>query len=233
MGKKKINTKLAVSIIIILTITAGIFVWKYETKRLEPAQQIQITGAIQQKNQIQEHTISNAPTEVGSQNQSMRIDTWKIYTNNKDGYSIKYPSGWISNFIDGSSFYVKELQKSGEQYPSSGNVLSDNLENLKNINGDYFINISVYKKMGTHVNLKEWRKYDGTDYQNVLIQGYPALKFVDTPHKSYDGKNKDMAGSLRYYFIDKKNNGFEISIWYKDTSNGIGDRIVSTLSLAN
>jgi hypothetical protein len=42
-----------------------------------------------------------------------------------------------------------------------------------------------------------------------------------------------MAGGISYYFIDNKNDGYVISIWYKDESNGLGDRIISTLIFLN
>lgn len=181
-----------------------------------------------EQNQTQQEEAINMPKEVGEKN-DIPVDTWKLYTNSERGYSIKYPSEWVSSFADGTSFFVKELRKSGEDFPNFGNVLSDNHDNLINITGDYFINISVYKDIGDHVqDLKEWRKHDGNKYEEVLIKGYSALKFNKKPHKS--GNKKDMAGSLSFYFIDKNNDGYGITIWYKDVSNSIGERMISTLT---
>lgn len=232
---KKIDVKLGVVIIVIFTITVGAFAWIYGKKQLKTIQQNQIVNEAQQKNQIQKPEIFNPPIEIGLQNQNIQTDTWKTYTNSRDGYSIKYPYEWIFNSKYGSEegliIYTKELLRPGQLYPRFGNVLSDNLANLKDISGDYFISISVYKKMGTHVNLKEWRKYDGGNYKELLIKENPALKFDKKPYTNQD--NKDIAGSLRYYFINNKNDGYEITIWYKDSSNGIGEKIISTLYFSN
>lgn len=223
---KKISTEIGVGVVLLVAILIG-GAFYLQSKKEQPVvnapeiKQPQVQNQkLTQQNQDQE--VSSNLGEVG-ENSSIVVNSWKAYTDKKYGYSIEYPSNWNSDFVDGSSFYVKELLKTGETHPSFGNV-TNNL----NATGDYFINISVYPEIGSHVSLKDWRKNDGSNYKDVVIKGHPALKFEDKP---YFNNGKMMAGSLRYYLIDNKNNGFEITIWYKDSSNGIGDRIISTLSL--
>lgn len=231
---QKISTKLGIIIIVIMAVTIGMFAWKIEKNQPEPEQQMQ-NNQVEYKQQKEK---TSQLEEIGKDNTSISTANWKSYTNKQYNYSIKYPETWLIKTELGSEkglfLYEKELVRSEQSYVhdiSFGNVLSDNVENLRDISGDYFINISVYPEIGTHENLKEWRKYDGNSYQEVLIDGNLALKFNEGPHKSYDGKNKDMAGSLRYYFIDKNNKGYEITVWYKDTSSNMGEKIISTLRL--
>lgn len=231
MNKKKIPSSIGIVAIIIVAVTVGVFIRQYSQSDLKVAN-IEENKIEKQNDNTQQKNVAILK-EIGEESKNISISGWETYTNKENGYSLKYPSSWISNFVDGASFYVKELQKAGERYPSSGNILSVNSENLKNISGDYFINISIYKKIGIHTSLKEWRKNDGIDYQEILIKANKALKFNENPHKSYDGKNNDVAGSFRYYFIDKNNNGYEITVWYKDSSNGVGEKIISTLSFEN
>ncbi len=234
MDNKKIPTSVGTIVIIIITLTVFGVVWKYK-KNQEVIEQSQIMLSVKKSAVVQSQSIGqkgncDSSEEVGKGSEGISTNGWKLFVNKKEGYSIKYPAAWLSSFVDETSFFVKELRKPGEDFPNFGNVLADN---LKNISGDYFINISVYKEMGTHVTLREWRKYDAGDREDVLIKGNPALKIDEKPHKSYDGKNNDIAGSLSYYFIDKNNNGYGITVWYKDSSDGIGERIISTLNILN
>jgi len=230
MENKKISTGLGTIILVIILITTLVFVWQYENKRSKNVMQIQTNADLKYK--LPQQLDSTVLQEVGRRETNISTANWKFYKNDKYGYSVKYPSEWESDYIDGASFYANKLRKPGEKHPSFGNVISDSLEGLQNLNGDYFTNISVYGNIGDHASLKEWRKYDGNSYKEVLIKGYPALKFDEKPHISFDGKNKDIAGSLRYYFIDNNGNGYEITVWYKDASNDIGEKIISTLTFS-
>lgn len=232
--KQVIGTVIGSAILVVLSMTAFSFVWVHERGQPTTEQPlITSTNVSPMANQEKNRKPETKPSEVGSDLENISTDGWKLFTDKKVGYSIEYPTAWMSSFLDGSSFFVKELKKNEEDYPRFGNVLSDNLENLKNIDGDYFINVSVYPGIGDHARLQEWRKYNGTNYKEVSINGYPALRFDERPHKSYDGSNKDMSGTLSYYFIDNRNNGYEITIWYKNYSNRLGDKIISTLKIAS
>jgi len=204
--------KIGLTIIIVFAVIVGIIVW--------------VQGRIQEDNS-KSFSIKQNQEELGAEivgeNNSISVDTWKQYINKDDKYSLKYPSDWDYSSYDGVSFFVKGFSNKLD----FSKVLSSS---LKNISGDYFINISIYKRIGEYKNLNEWRKNDGNDYQRVLINGYPALKFEESSYKSYDNKNGNMTGVLRYYFIDKNNTGYEITVLYKDNSNGIGDKIIYTFN---
>jgi hypothetical protein len=222
MKNQEIDTKLAIIIIVIFAITAGMFVRLVEKNREVEGQSQQVVDVkkpaisqlptVNQQGQMQVQQKENPilPEEVGKVSESISINDWKLYTNKKDGYSIKYPSTWIADFIDGTSFYNKEL------------VSRDS--GMNNLSGDYFINISIYKGMGTHANLKEWRKYDGNNYQEVLINGNEALKF---------SADSLMPNVRRYYFIRNNNDGYEITVRYAGNIDNTGDRIISTLKFIN
>lgn len=213
-----IETRLGVIVLVIIAITVSVLTWQIVKNRevAEVPQNVAVqSSSVEKNNQNQTQAQQQkklTPEEVGKNSENISTSDWKLYTNKKDGYFIKYPTTWISNSGAGTdeagdaSFYIKE---SKEREPD-----------MSKINGDYFINISVYKGMGTHVNLKEWRKYDGNNYQEVLINGNATLKF---------GADSQMPNVRRYYFIRSNNDGYEITVRYNNNIDNMGDKIISTL----
>lgn len=165
--------------------------------------------------------ISSADKQEIYSNDQLTIKGWKVYANQKVGYSLQYPSDWITGSADGDSFYKKEFLTPEGKRPIPGDVIT---ERLKNINGDYFVNVSVYPDIGKHVTLQEWRKYERNSSLPYLINGQPALKFVTS--SSGEG-----AGMLVYYCIDQNtSNGYEITVRFNGKSDGLAERVISTMS---
>ncbi len=235
MENKKIPTSVGTVMLTIIAFTAVMFVWKYEgIQDLPSTQKIIPPTESTQGPQYQPRQNAASPektppdkdglTEIGTNSESISITHWKAYASKESGYSLQYPPQWLSDFKDGASFYIKEFLTIEGRPPVIGQKISDG---LKDTTGDYFINISVYPNIGNHVaDTKEWRIHDRGNYKEILIHGYLGLKFTQEP-------TKESAGEATYYFITNNRDGYEITVWYKDTSDGVAERIISTLSFTN
>jgi len=86
---QQISTKLGTIVLIIITLTVGVFVWKIG-KDQEAAEQSQ-SVAIQPKTQQQGQT-ENTNTGITI---AEPVKNWKICHNIKGAYDMKYPSDWV------------------------------------------------------------------------------------------------------------------------------------------
>ncbi|GEM_PF-5802606 len=82
--KQTIETKLGVTIILIVAVTVGAFVWKWE-KRQDLIQQRQASSSISAQYKIGSKAKENVDAN----------DKWKKYTSNDKSFSIEYPSNYI------------------------------------------------------------------------------------------------------------------------------------------
>lgn len=74
---QQIKTSLGVIIILIVAVTAGVFIWKYEKR----PQSLSIS---------QNQTVK--PSAI--KNQRDKTDNWRTYRNNEYSYKLKYPADW-------------------------------------------------------------------------------------------------------------------------------------------
>lgn len=159
---------------------------------------------------------SSPLVEVGGNLEEISTADWRTYSDKRYGYSIRYPKEWISDFIDGTSFYIPGLEKYRRQYDVADIVMND-----INKEGDYFVSISASPNP-EGMTLEEWGKYHGIGGY-ALIQGQKA---TTTTRKEQNG----LAGMTTYYVIDDvKKTRYEITIYFKGDSNSIGEKIVSSL----
>lgn len=127
-------------------------------------------------------------------------EDWKTYKNTKNDFEIKYPLGWKIDQpnVNQVSFYS---------------------ENHKN---DYYFSITVVKNLKKSLNV--WAKFnledENIESQSASVVGIEALKFTSLP-------STQAPGNIHYYFI-KNNDGYILNTTYMDTSNGIGEKILST-----
>lgn len=164
------------------------------------------------------HTVN-----VGADVQNVTMRKWSTYSDEKYRYALKYPENWLLDTTDGTSFYVKQFLTPAGKHPVIGNAIT---ENLKDVTGDYFINISTYPRSDKSLTLEEWKGRARENSPQYLIDGQSVIKSVFESHE-------EKSGTINYYFINSKTQErYEITIWYKDKSNGIGDKMISTLDFS-
>ncbi len=91
MNNKKIPTCLGTAILVVIAITAGAFVWVYEKNQglITTDVTIQNMKKASKALSLQESTIT-APSFP-----EMDLGDWQTYTDNKFGYTVKYPRGYV------------------------------------------------------------------------------------------------------------------------------------------
>lgn len=201
MISKKVSTITGVIVIIIISAVVGVSILKFKNNSTID-------------NQLQDEVKTNTPKEVGSGLDNISTKDWKIFVNEKDGYSIKYPSTW--------NYKTKYGQEEGLFIYSNDYKIDQKDNNFENLNGDYFVTVSVNKNLG-YTDIYQWRKCSTVNCKEVSIKGNKALQF-----------NADnLSGQVRRYDFIRNNYGYEITINYKDTANDIGEKIISTLEFLN
>ncbi|MEP7162469.1 MAG: PsbP-related protein, partial [Candidatus Moraniibacteriota bacterium] len=127
MGKN-IPTELGVSVIVIVSITIVFFVWKYENIQPDitdsyPSSPIILPSHLPPSS----NDAQKIPKEVTGSDM-LPTTLWKSYSDEQNGYSIKYPQNWLFDTKDGASFYVKELLTEEGERSSFGKKISENLQ---------------------------------------------------------------------------------------------------------
>jgi hypothetical protein len=147
------------------------------------------------------------------------IDTsdWLTYRNEELGVEIKYPKDWEYNLTDGITLGNKN------------NCLKNSIDHYDGC--DYSINFNQYKEVGNYYKtVFEWRKNDYKNY-NIINFEEALIKIKNINYKiiKFNHKNLDNWLIDSYYFIDSNNNGWEISIKYKNqTEERILNEIFNT-----
>ena len=157
--KQYIETKLGVAVILIFTLTAGVFIWKWEKNQLE-VQQPQMNYNFKKPVIDQENNTQNN-NQTAHQSQDNTTEGTKKYTNKTYGFEFEYPNDLViaqdatdsvfglSNFLEG---------------PWVVNVTaSDNTNNLS-------LGQSIDKMVKRFTNYK-------TDITSVSVDGVPAKKY--------------------------------------------------------
>lgn len=131
---------------------------------------------------------------------------WKTYKNTENNFEIKYPLGWKTN---------------------QANVNQVEFYNSENPKNDYLFRIDVVKNLNKSLNvwLKDNIQDANVENQSVSVAGIEALKFISLP-------STQAPGNIEYCFI-KNNVGYILTTAYIDTSNGIGEKILSTFKFTN
>jgi len=131
---------------------------------------------------------------------------WKTYKNTENNFEIKYPLGWKTN---------------------QANVNQVEFYNSENPKNDYLFRIDVVKNLNKSLNvwLKDNIQDANVENQSVSVAGIEALQFISLP-------STQAPGNIEYCFI-KNNVGYILTTAYIDTSNGIGEKILSTFKFTN
>jgi len=97
IDNKKIPTILGTIVIVIIAITVGVFVWKYEVIKDQDNTQVQNVG-------VQENTSVNQQNQSSNDNQSsclsdsnQKDSEWNTFKNDQFKFEIQYPSSFIYN----------------------------------------------------------------------------------------------------------------------------------------
>ena len=102
MKTKKGNVAMIAIIIVIVSITAGVIGFLFAKKTQAPERQ----ANVQQPIAVQQPTQTQAAPVV-QQSEAGETASWKTYTNEKYGFSFKYPQGW---FVDGKRLSPQKIE---------------------------------------------------------------------------------------------------------------------------
>jgi hypothetical protein len=136
---------------------------------------------------------------------------WKTYTNTKYGFSLEYPSDWQ---IDTSKYADTDLALAKSQDPNGLD------------GGDFSFYLSVDGEYHTGTVTEFFAQEKNTmkqesNYKEISIGGYPGIFY------NYE-QTVQNPGSSHYEFV-KDNHYFNISFAYNGKSDGVGEKILSTL----
>ncbi|MEI7621424.1 MAG: hypothetical protein WCJ51_02735 [Candidatus Moraniibacteriota bacterium] len=191
MQNKQGNIKMFAIVGVIVAVSVGLIAWFFVTKTRVPATQIVPTQPIAQVAQPQ------------SDSNAIPAD-WQTYTNEKYGFSFKYPAtgyefhvGRPSIYADEPQFFVKNSNDSDEGYYTFALDVSPN---------------DTQKEF--EARIKEFQK-NGKYSVATAVGGKPAYKHI------YD--------EVVIYFILDNGNFFT----FRCKNNDIGEKILSTLKFTN
>lgn len=195
-----------IAIIFVILIGAGFWVWKLKQEARDTV-----------------NTSGNS--------KEFDISQWKAYRNENYGFKVKYPGDWEFDEFDGISFFLKgfnEVNRIG--------ISKESKKLISKITGDYLVNISVYTGIKkNHNTLEEWRKYDFenaiNNKENHYLQKFPFSnkEVLIFERKRYFDEN---IGVTSYYFFSN-DDGYEITTYHSKDSNGLAEKIISTLKIDN
>jgi len=129
-------------------------------------------GFIQNEIQKQQHETNS---DISSAYNQIDTSNWKLYTNNKYGYSIKYPTNVIKEGNDSSVRFVNNEGVELVIYKSelkAGENIDETLEQHLKRFYDYYIDQALNHD-GNELYAKP---YDIKEYSSYEINGYPAYK---------------------------------------------------------
>jgi hypothetical protein len=137
---QKISTSVGTAIIIIIAITVGMFVWKYE--------EIQSKLEIQSQTSVQSNEQQQLGQQIGKNEVviSEPIGKWRQCRNTKVGYEVKYPGEWetrtknIGGIVKVDSCNTGQLifTKSTSDYQAGSSSISITYEDMREGTGLIF-----------------------------------------------------------------------------------------------
>jgi len=128
MQNQKVGTLLGALVLVIIAITAGVFVWKVE-KGEETGQVLTV--------KVQKDMVPNNDGQQGQQQEPIIADAtmikgWKKYTSSDKLFSIEYPNSWQ---ISGTVFSDASGKKIAEFIPGA-TTLKENRQCFDSMNDD-------------------------------------------------------------------------------------------------
>lgn len=201
MGKQKGMTPLVVVVLVAVTI-AGYVIYQKQFKQVTAPQQVQSTPA---------------PIPIPESTSSAETTNWKIYTNTKYGYTLKYPNNWY-------------VWKDVEDDWSDTQIIDDHPEDGRLYKS---ISIQVIKEVGPQwANTKAY-------FDEVYNRADKSLRFLldETQAVNQIEKSNPKTATSAYYSIKvyafKDNRVFVLSLLGPDeqsiqSKKKIFDQILST-----
>jgi hypothetical protein len=227
MKNKKGNVAVIAIVIVIVAITAGVIGYLFANKKQVPVQQETIK-TVQQPAQATAQTTQIQPV-------AQPVDetaNWQTLSDNKMGISFKIPSNWVGNFSD----------IIGSDKNRSFDALRDGVPFDKNTKlGDYSINMmsdSIDSEVGknfvqTIKDIKAGKAEKSTASQLTTLKlGVEALKSLS--ESPYPAPESQKENAVIYNFI-AGGKYFSVTATYSGNgkSDGVGEKIVSTIKLTN
>ncbi len=162
---KKTSPVIWVVFVILAVLIIGGFGW-YAYSTMQPEEEVVITPT-KKSTPTATSTVSPTPT-------ADKTADWRVYTNKKYGYSIKYPSDWIIK-TSGNDILVQN--KKGDIYASnegveSGNKVKGSFITISSANKDNSQTLENYLKSVFYEN-------DNAVFEKITINTYSGLKLKD------------------------------------------------------
>lgn len=215
---EKVSTLLGTTIIIIMAITAGMFVWlvkKDDFKEIE--NQARNSCQVEKTANLQQVKKQEIPGQ-----QNVETMPWQVYRNEQLGFELQYPKDWTFDF--NLSIFTPNLQEN-----CGPNMTEENSKPtcLDNISFEILDNKSSLKL--TEFWKKEYGWENGIHYKD--LKGYEIgeiIAYTITTISAYDGtENKALWVPLDGKFFSLKGS------YLSENENSILNRMISTFKLIN